>query len=151
MENIEKSPAESYTESAHLVTLADMNGYKRLFGGRLMEWIDICAAVTARRHAQHNVTTVKVEELVLKEPAWANNLVVLCGTVVWVGRTSMDVKVESFIENLDGKRIPINSAVLTLVALDENDHPTPVPRLKLTTDAQKAAWHEAELRRGKVK
>lgn len=142
-----KTPSESYTESVQILNLSTMNGYNRLFGGKLMEWIDICAAVTARRHANKNVTTVLVDTLEFKEPAYANSLVVLCGKIVYVGRTSMDIKVESYVETLGGIRHLINSAYLTLVALDENDKPTPVPQLELTSDEERAEWEAAKARR----
>lgn len=142
-----KTPMDSYTESVQILNLGTMNGYNRLFGGKLMEWIDICAAVAARRHANRNVTTVLVDTLEFKEPAYANSLVVLCGKIVYVGRTSMDVRVQSYVEKLDGSRQLINSAYLTLVALDENDKPTPVPALTLTTDEERSEWDAAKLRR----
>ncbi|MBQ8249291.1 MAG: acyl-CoA thioesterase [Clostridia bacterium] len=142
-----KTPADSYTESVQILNLGTMNGYNRLFGGKLMEWIDICAAVVARRHSNRNVTTVLVDTLEFKDPAYANSLVVLCGKVVYVGRTSMDVCVKSYVEKLDGSRQLINSAYLTLVALDENDKPTPVPALTLTNDEERLAHDEAKARR----
>lgn len=142
-----KAPSESYTESVQILNLSTMNGYNRLFGGKLMEWIDVCAAVTARRHANKNVTTVLVDTLGFKEPAYANSLVVLCGKIVYVGRTSMDVRVQSYVETLDGTRHLINSAYLTLVALDENDKPTPVPQLELTSDEEREEWAAAKARR----
>ncbi len=138
---------DSYTESVQILNLGTMNGYNRLFGGKLMEWIDICAAVVARRHANRNVTTVLVDTLEFKEPAYANSLVVLCGKIVYVGRTSMDVRVQSYVEKLDGSHQLINSAYLTLVALDENDKPTPVPALTLTSDEEREEWDAAKLRR----
>ena len=142
-----KTPDDSCTESVQILNLGTMNGYNRLFGGKLMEWIDICAAVAARRHANRNVTTVRVDTLEFKEPAYANSLVVLCGKLVYVGKTSMDVRVQSYVEKLDGSRQLINSAYLTLVALDENDKPTPVAPLTLTTDEEKAEWDAAKARR----
>ena len=144
---IAKKPKDSYTEAVHILTLGNMNGYDRLFGGKLMEWIDIVAAVVARRHSNHNVTTVRVYELEFKEPAFANDLVVMTGKIVYVGRTSMDVCVKSYVEKADGSRQLINSAYLTLVALDENDHPVPVPPLEAETDYEKAEWERAKARR----
>ncbi len=146
-----KSPNESYTESVQILNLATMNGYNRLFGGKLMEWIDICAAVTARRHSCCNVTTVHVHSLEFKEPAFANSLVVLCSKILYVGNTSMDVRVNSYVETLNGERTLINSAYLTLVALNENDRPTRVPPLKITTDEERADWEEAKARRDTVR
>ncbi|MDE5557330.1 MAG: hypothetical protein K2J32_06500 [Ruminococcus sp.] len=55
---MEKRVSDSYSEQVHVLTQANINGYNQLFGGQLMEWIDIVAAVVARRHSGHNVTTV---------------------------------------------------------------------------------------------
>lgn len=142
-----KKPSDSYTESVHILNLNTMNGYDRLFGGKLMEWIDITAAVVARRHSNCNITTVLVHELEFKAPAFANDLVVLTGKIVYVGRTSMDVCVKSFVEKLDGSRQLINSAYLKLVALDENDKPTPVPEIELETEEERIEWERAKVRR----
>ncbi len=142
-----KKPSESYTESVQILNLGTMNGYSRLFGGKLMEWIDVTAAVTARRHSNTNVTTVLVEGLEFKEPAFANDLLVLAGKVVCVGKTSMDIRVESFVEKADGSRQLINRAYLTMVALDESDRPTPVPPLELETDDERAEYEKALERR----
>ena len=67
-----KRVADSYTTQVQLLTQANLNGYNRLFGGQLMSWMDIVAGVTARRHAEKNVTTVCVEELEFRAPARAN-------------------------------------------------------------------------------
>lgn len=79
-----KKPSESYTESVQILNRSTMNGYDRLFGGKLMEWIDVIAAVVARRHSKKNVTTVLVNRLEFKKPAFANDLVVLTGKIVCV-------------------------------------------------------------------
>ena len=123
---MEKSAKDSYTEQVQILTQSNMNGFGRLFGGQLMEWIDIVAAVTARRHSQRNVTTVLVDSLEFKHPARVNDTLVLTGKIEKVGTSSMDIAV---IEYLSGERKLINKARLVMVALDENDRPTPVPRL----------------------
>lgn len=94
-----------------------------------MEWIDIVAAVTARRHSQRNVTTVLVDSLEFKHPARVNDTLVLTGKIEKVGTSSMDIAVNTYIEYLSGQRKLINKARLVMVALDENDRPTPVPKL----------------------
>ncbi len=142
-----KTPSQSAAEQVQILTLDAMNGYNRLFGGRLMEWIDIVAAVAARRHSNRNVTTVLVHTLEFKEPAYANSMIVLCAKLVYVGRTSMDVCVKSYVELLDGSRQLINSAYLTMVALDEIGRPTPVPPLRPETEEEIEEWKKAEIRR----
>ena len=126
---MEKLKKDSYTEQVQILTQSNMNGFGRLFGGQLMEWIDIVAAVTARRHSQRNVTTVLVDSLEFKHPARVNDTLVLTGNIEKVGNSSMDIAVNTYIEYLSGERKLINKARLVMVALDENDRPTPVPRL----------------------
>lgn len=143
----EKTPEESVAEQVQVLTQSTMNGANRLFGGRLMEWIDIVAAVVARRHSEHNVTTVLVETLEFLAPAVANSTIVLKGRIVYVGRTSMVVRVTSYVEELNGTRTLINSAYLTMVALGEDDRPCPVPKLTVLSAEDKAEWDKAETRR----
>lgn len=142
----EKRVRDSHTEQAHIMTLATLNGYNRLFGGQLMEWIDIVAAVVARRHSGKNVTTAVVDTLTFKGPAYANEMIVIIGDITYVGRTSMEVRVETYVEDEQGGRRLINRAYIVLVALDENERPTEVPRLKVETDEERAEWEAAEKR-----
>ena len=81
---------------------------------------------------------------------WINDTILLEGVVTYVGRTSMEVRVDTFVENLNGERHMINRAYLVLVALDENDHSTPVPPLLLETDEERAEW-EAGKRRSELR
>lgn len=124
-----KRAKDSFTTQVQLLTQADMNGVDRLFGGQLMRWMDIVAAVTARRHAERRVTTVRVDGLVFSAPAYADDTLVITGEIVSVGRTSMNVHVSVYVETLSGQRCPINQANFVLVALDEQGKPTPVPGL----------------------
>ena len=142
-----KKVSESYTEQVQVLTQSNLNGYSRLFGGQLMAWIDVVAAVVARRHSNRNVTTVCVSELVFKAPAYANDTILLCGHIVWVGRTSMEICVKTYVENLDGTRRLINTAYVTMVAIDENETPCPVPGLEIETEEQQREWDEAAERR----
>lgn len=142
-----KRVADSYTTQVQVLTQGNLNGYNRLFGGQLMSWMDIVAAVAARRHSGRNVTTVCVDGLEFRAPAHANDTLVLTAHLCYVGRTSMDVCVHVYVEALSGERNLINRAHFTMVALDENEQPTPVPGLLLETDQQREEWREAENRR----
>lgn len=141
-----KRPCESYTEQVQILTQGALNGFKRLFGGQLMEWIDVVAAVAARRHSNRNVTTVAVDNLQFSGPARANDVVLLTAKLTYVGRTSMEVCVRTYVEALDGERDLINTAYLVMVALDEFERPTPVPPLLPETDEEKEAWLAGEKR-----
>ncbi len=142
-----KRVADSYTEQIQILTQSNLNGYNRLFGGQLLAWIDIVAAATARRHSNRNVTTVCVSELVFKAPAYANDTILLCGHIVYAGRTSMDICVKTYVENLDGTRHEINTAYVTMVAIGEDERPVLVPGLILETAEEKREWDAAQARR----
>ena len=142
-----KRVLDSRTEQVQIVMSGDINGHGRLFGGRLVEWIDIVAAVVARRHSGHEVTTVSIDNLHFKEPAHVNETVVLIGTVTHTGHTSVEVRVDTFVENMRGERNMINRAYVVMVALDENERPVPVPSLILESDEQQAEWTSGNKRR----
>ena len=77
----------SRTEQVQILTLDAINGYNRLFGGKLMEWIDVVAGVVARRHCNRNVTTAAVDNLQFRAPAHANDTILLSGYIPYPGRT----------------------------------------------------------------
>ena len=148
-DNSMKTVSESATTQVQILTQANLNGYQRLFGGQLMSWMDIVAAVTARRHSGKNVTTACVDKLEFHKPAHANDTLVITGEIVYVGRTSMEVRVRAYVEELNGSKDLTNEARFIMVALDENEKPTPVPGLLLENAEQRALWDEAAARRGK--
>ena len=142
-----RTPAYSYTEQVHLVNSADLNGYKRLFGGVLLSWLDVVAATVARRHTHSNVTTASIDSLRFVAPAHANDLVVLCGKVTHTGRTSLEVCVRTFVESIDGTRTLINEAYFVMVALDENEKPTEVPPVLPQTEEERRDYEAGARRR----
>ncbi len=145
-----KKVSDSRTEQVHIVLPEDINGYSRLFGGRLMAWIDVVAAVVARRHSGRDVTTAAVDRLEFQASVHLNATIVLSGCITHVGKTSMEVRVDTFAEALDGTRQRVNRAYLVMVALDENQKPTPVPPLELETDKERREW-EGGIRRKELR
>ncbi len=143
---MEKRVSDSTTEQVQILSQNTLNGYKRLFGGKLMEWIDVVAAVVARRHSGKNVTTASVDSLDFTAAAYANDTVVLTGYITYTGRTSMEICVKTYVESLDGTRRLINKAYVVMVALDENENPTEVPKLICETEEEKLEWEKAECR-----
>ncbi len=142
-----KYVSESSTEMTQIILSGHINGYGRLFGGQLVEWIDIVAAVVARRHSQCEVTTAEIDNLQFKYPVHANSTLVLKGRLTYVGRTSMEVRVDSYVERLNGEKKLVNRAYLVMVALDSAHKPVEVPRLLLETDEDRAEWEAGERRR----
>ena len=146
-----KRISESQTEQIQIIMPGDANGTGRLFGGRLVEWIDIVAAVVARRHSGHEVTTVSIDNLHFKAPAYINDTVVLLGRVTYTGNTSIEVRVDTYAENLRGERNIINKAYVVMVAINKNEKPVSVPGLILETDEDKSEWAAGEKRRAFIK
>ena len=142
-----KKVSDSIVETVRIVRPNHLNGANRLFGGILMQWIDEVAGIVAKRHAMTNVITASVDNLTFVRGAFQNEMVVIVGKLTWVGTSSMEVLVETYVENIKRERSLINKAYLVMVSIDENDKPVQVPRLILETEEQKAEWENAEIRR----
>ena len=146
--NIEaKTVDASRVETVHIVRPNHLNGANRLFGGILMQWIDEVAGVVAKRHSMCNVTTASVDNLTFLHGAYNGDMVVIKGKMTWVGNSSMEVCVDTYVESPNGRRERINNAHFMMVALDENDQPMQVPRLILRTEDEHLAWSHGEERR----
>ena len=142
-----KTVDDSRVETVHLVRPTYLNGAGRLVGGILMQWIDEVAGIVAKRHSMSNVTTASVDNLTFLKGAYQDDLVVIKGKITWVGSSSMEVCVDTYVENQQGERTRINNAHFMMVALDENDMPVKVPRLIMQTDDEHLAWSHGEERR----
>ena len=144
-----KRVADSQAEATFILQHKDINGENRLFGGRLMEWIDGTAGIAARRHCGGSITTACVDSLVFKHAAYLNDIVVVKARVTHVGTTSMEVRVDAFVEkDATGERFLINTAYLIEVHVDEDGKPQPIPwGLELASDEERAEWEGAEKRR----
>lgn len=147
---MEKTVSDSMIEQIYQIRPEHLNGAGRLFGGKLMEWIDELAGFVALRHAQKNVITASIDNLKFMRGAYLGDLVVLIGRITFVGKTSMEVRVDTYIEDMEGIRKPINRAYLTLVAIDAEGSPVEVPGLLIQTESEKAEW-EAGIRRREMR
>lgn len=141
-----KSVRDSLTEQTYMIMPKHCNGYGKLFGGQLMQWIDEVAALVALRHAGNEVTTASVDTLNFTSSATVGDVVVLVGRLTYVGKSSMEVRVDTYVEKLNGARKMINHAYLVCVAVDELRNPTPVPRLDLNSDRELTEWASGERR-----
>ena len=143
----ERRVADSRVETVHMVRPNHLNAAGRLFGGILMQWLDDVAGLVAKRHTRSNIITASVDNLRFIQGAYQKDVIVIIGKATYVGNTSMEVRVDTYVENMDGMRRPINRAYFTMVALDENDKPKRVPRLILESEEEKAEWEAAKKRR----
>lgn len=122
-----KRVEDSRTEQSYLVMHRHINGYGRLFGGQLMMWIDELGGIVGKRHAECEITTACVDQLNFKTPIYLNDTAVLVGKVTHTGRTSMEVRVDTYAESLNGQRRLVNTAYLVEVAIGENGKGVEVP------------------------
>lgn len=142
------TPSSSTVEMNQLVLPQYTNSLGTAFGGAVMSWIDVCAAMAAQRHARSVVVTASMDQLDFLAPIRDGQLVNLRATVNWVGRTSMEVGVRVEAEDiLTGTRTHAASAYLTFVALDGDGRPQVVRALAPHTPEEQLRFKEAMARR----
>ena len=142
-----KKVTDSLTEQQYLICPAHINHYGRLFGGNLLKWIDELAGIVAIRHCGTTVTTAAIDNLQFKAPAYTGDMIVLQGRVTYVGNTSMEIRVDTYREALDGTREMINRAYIDMVAIDCKGKPTQVPDLLIETEEDQAEYEDAKRRK----
>ena len=142
-----KSVQDSLTEQQYLIRPTHINHYGRLFGGELLKWIDELAGIVAIRHSGCTITTAAIDNLQFKAPAHEGDLIVLRGMVTYVGRSSMEVRVDTYKEEMDGTRMLVNRAYIDMVAIDSEGVPVEVPELILETDEQRQEYTAAQKRK----
>ena len=146
-----KTVSASMTEQQYLVRPTHINHYGRLFGGQLLKWIDELAGIVAIRHSGATVTTAAIDNLRFEAPAYEGDFIVLQGSVTYVGFSSMEIRVDTYIETIDGSRQLINRAYIDMVAINSEGKPVEVPGLILETEEQRteneAAAKRKELRK----
>jgi acyl-CoA hydrolase len=143
-----KPVSESRAEFTHLVLPSDTNALGTIFGGRIMEWVDISAAVVAQRHCRQIAVTASIDDLHFISPVRLGDIVILHASVNYTGKTSLEIGVRVEAEDpRTGKRRHTSSAYLTFVALDETGQPTRVPPLLCETDEDRRRFQEGQNRR----
>ena len=140
--------AASRTQMTEYVLPQHANALGSVFGGQIMAWIDLCAAICAQRHSGNMAVTAFVDDLVFQLPVRVGEVVRLDAKITAVFRTSMEIEVVVEGENAaTGKRWPCVDAKLTFVAIDEGRKPTAVPQLVMDSEAVKASQAAGEARR----
>ena len=141
-------PCESLSISTHHVLPNDTNTLNNLFGGRLLEWMDVIAGVAAHRHCRRRVVTATVNHVAFHSAIPFGSIVTLEAKVSRAFNTSMEVFIDCFIEDrVSGDRQKSNEAIYTFVSVDENGRPASVPALVPETDLEKRRYEGALLRR----
>ncbi len=143
-----KHQAASRTEMTEYVLPQHANALGNVFGGQIMAWVDLCAAITAQRHSGRIAVTAFVDDLKFEQPVKVGEVVRLRAQLNATFRTSMEIEV--VVEGEDsrtGRRWPCVSALLTFVAIDEAGKPTPVAPLVMDSEAVRATQAAGEGRR----
>jgi len=143
-----KSPRDSEVVMTQMILPPDANNLNAAFGGKVMEWIDICGAIAAQRHCRQVVVTASMDDLHFHGPIRVGWIALLRSRVLAAFRTSMEVGVTVHAENpLTGERTLTTSALMTFVALNKDGGRVAVPPLRMETEEERVAFRGAEERR----
>lgn len=133
---------------SELVLPNHTNSLGTAFGGTIMSWIDICAAIAAQRHSQSIVVTASIDDLHFIKPVYTGMIVNLKSSVNFTSKHSMEVGVRVDAEDPRAQKVwHTASAYLTFVALDEKGIVIPVPGVIPETDEEKKRFSSAQKRR----
>jgi acyl-CoA hydrolase len=143
-----RAASRSQVTMTELVLPQHTNGLGSIFGGVIMSWVDIAAAISAQRHSRMAVVTASIDGFQFVEPVYTGWVVNLKASVNFTGRTSMEVGVRVDAENPQtGEMFHTASAYLTFVALDQNKRPAPVAQVLAETEIEKRRFTAAKERR----
>lgn len=142
-----KPVSASSLEFTHLVLPPDTNALGTIFGGRIMEWVDIAGSIVASRHCRKVTVTASMDALHFLAPVKLGDIVILKAAVNFTHRTSMEIGVRIESENpLTGERRHTSSAYLTFVGLDDLGKPTDVPPVLAQSEDEKRRFQEGQIR-----
>jgi len=146
-----RKPQDSFTEMNELVLPNDTNTLNNLMGGKMLHWMDICAAIAAQKHSNRIVVTASVDSVSFKETIRLGDVVTLSAYVTRSFNSSMEVFIEVYAQNIPtGEKIKSNEAYYTFVALDSRNRPVKVPSIEPQTELEKEKYAGA-LRRRQVR
>jgi acyl-CoA hydrolase len=143
------TPEETRCVMTQIVMPMHTNGMAGvMFGGIMMQWIDVCAGVAAMRHSHGGVLTASIDRLDFLSPVKAGETVVLQAQVNYTARTSMEVGCRVETEDMrTGIRRYVTKAYLTFVAVDEHGRPRPIEPVRLVSEEDVRRHGDAERRR----
>ncbi|MCB0378279.1 MAG: acyl-CoA thioesterase [Bdellovibrionales bacterium] len=146
-----RAVSESQVVMTELVLPSHTNALGTIFGGTVMSWMDIAAAICAQRHSRKTVVTAHIDDLHFVAPVFKGWVVNLKASINYTGKTSMEVGVRIDAENPSTNEIfHTASAYLTFVALGSDGKPTQVPPIKPETP-EEIRRHQAALERQKIR
>jgi acyl-CoA hydrolase len=139
---------ESESDYSELALPNDANTFGNLLGGKIMHLVDLAGAIAAMKHCRNPVVTASVDHMDFIHPVRIGQLVRLRASVNRAFRTSMELGVKVWVEDLvTGAERHVSSAYLTFVAIDANGQRVPVPPVIPETEEEKRRYEEAGARR----
>lgn len=143
-----KNPKDSLTFMNELVLPNDTNTLNNLMGGRILHWMDICAAMAAQKHSNRIVVTASVDSVSFRESIRLGDVVSLTAYVTRSFKSSMEVFIEVYAQNIPtGEKVKSNEAYYTFVALDSRHRPVEVPKIETETEMELEKFNGALRRR----
>lgn len=143
-----KNPKESQVEMTEIVLPQHTNSLGTIFGGVILSWTDIAAAIAAQKHCQKMVVTASFDAMNFLAPIHLGWIVYIKGQVNYASETSCEVGIKINAENpLTQESHHTASAYITMVAIDSNGRPTKIPKINPDSPDEKRRYEEAKIRR----
>jgi len=137
-------------QKTEVVCPNDTNPMGILQGGRLVQWMDIAAAICAQTHASRICVTASINTVSFKKPAYIGDIVFIEARITRTFTTSMEIMVSAWSRNITStKKQLISESFLTFVAIDELGHTTSVNPVKPKSPSDRKYYEEAGERRKK--
>ena len=145
---MKKYVKDSYVIMHELILPNDTNNLNTVFGGKVMQYMDLCAAMSAYKFSRTSVVTASVDRLDFLAPATVGDMLILKSSVNYSHKTSMEIGVRIDAENVKtGKRRHTASAYLTFVSLDDKRKPKTVASVIPESIDQKRRFKQAQMRK----
>lgn len=143
-----RRPQDSMAEMTIVMMPTDANLQGNVFGGTILNHVDLIAGLVAKRHAPYaNVVTASIDRMIFVKPVYIGNALILTARINYVGRSSMEVEVTVEAEDLEkGTRVTTGTAFVTMVALDKNGKPVQVPALIVESEEDRKRFEEGKSR-----
>ena len=146
-----KTINDSVVTMSEMVMPNDTNNLNTLFGGKLMNWMDVAAAICAHKHCNKTVVTASVDNISFKAPIQKGDIVTLTAKITRCFNSSMEIFIDVKAENhKTNQKIESNTAFFTFVALDSKGKPSKVPLIKAETSEDKKLY-DGDLRRRQLR
>jgi acyl-CoA hydrolase len=149
---MKKYRADSETIKTEVVCPNDSNPMGFLQGGRLVEWMDIAAAVCSQTHADKICVTASINKVDFLQSAKIGDIITIHANITRAFKSSMEILVKAYARKvLEAEKYLISEAYFTFVVLNNTGEPIQVNELVLITDEEKAEYEAAALRRASIK